>query len=175
MSAEIPFTSSKKVNSFVFTLHDYTPLQVAQLTALDVKYIIFGFEICPDTGRPHLQGYLNLHKGKDKSARSLKKFIDIDEIHIKYATGDSLVNKGYCSKGEQTKTEWNELNIKGPNYGLNADVIEVGVRNKTNSESGSKGGAVIADLWATSLELAKQGKLGTYCMSRERRSINNNY
>lgn len=86
----------KSAYNYAFTLFNYTDLHVAQLKALPVKYILFGFEICPDTKRPHLQGYINLTK--DKTLSALKKLIDINHIHLEIARKDSLANYDYCTK-----------------------------------------------------------------------------
>lgn len=53
----------------VFTLNNYTEEDIKALSVLpytddDVQYIIFGKEIAPTTGTPHLQGYMEFSKKK---------------------------------------------------------------------------------------------------------------
>jgi len=47
---------------WVFTLHDYTDADIAFFNVYDFAYVIYGKEICPTTGRKHLQGYFQLKK-----------------------------------------------------------------------------------------------------------------
>lgn len=86
------------------------------------KYIIIGKEVAPTTGTPHLQGYFEFKSGK--------RFDTIEKIckGIKLipAKGNAKQNRDYCCKGEQSKEEWEEFGINGPNYGLNADTWEDG-------------------------------------------------
>lgn len=151
-----------RITNYTFTLHNYSELDVAQLQAYDCKYIIFGRELTAKEG-PHLQGYISLNKEKTLSA--LKKSIGISTIHLKPAEKDSLVNKNYCSKGKQSKEEWNDLKTKGPNYGLDADIIEVGNRPLTKKEVSTLGGDATKDIWDAAFASAKSGNLGKYSYS----------
>jgi len=44
------------------------------------------------------------------------------KAHVEAAIKDALHNRNYCSKGEQSKAEWDMHGIKGKNYGKNAKV-----------------------------------------------------
>jgi hypothetical protein len=52
-----------RIYGVCYTLFDYTQEQVLSIQGMVGKmgtsYICFGREICPTTGNPHLQGYLN--------------------------------------------------------------------------------------------------------------------
>lgn len=98
---------------YIFTYHNYT---VAEKTALraavgqvGVKYIIFGEEVCPQTGTPHLQGYIQMnHKNIN---RVNTKFTD-KKMYLAPAKAESGLNvheqegmfmepysaRGYCMK-----------------------------------------------------------------------------
>lgn len=47
---------------FVFTLHDYTDSDIEFFNVYDFAYVCYGKEICPTTGRKHLQGYFQFKK-----------------------------------------------------------------------------------------------------------------
>lgn len=77
-----------------FTLHDYTEEDEKTLQSLDCNYIVFGREICPDTGRPHLQGYVEF-KGS-KRFTTLKKINE--RIHWENRKGTAKQASDYCKK-----------------------------------------------------------------------------
>lgn len=125
--------------NFSFTLFNYEDVHVAQLKTLDtdvVKYIVFGYEICPDTKRPHLQGYLNLKKEKTLSA--LKRIININHIHLEISRKDSLANYDYCTKDGKFE--------------------EVGDRPVTPREKGE----TEKQRWQDARTHAKEGNLGEF-------------
>lgn len=50
---------------YVFTYNNYTPEGEAALKAWlgkNTKYAVYGHEVAPTTGTPHLQGYFSLKK-----------------------------------------------------------------------------------------------------------------
>lgn len=47
---------------FVFTLHDYVDSDIEFFNVYDFAYVCYGKEVCPTTGRKHLQGYFQLKK-----------------------------------------------------------------------------------------------------------------
>lgn len=112
----------KKTKNYAWTLFNYTDDHVTKLKTLKLKYIVFGYEICPDTQRPHLQGYLVLLK--EKTLNACKTFVGIDHIHLALANGDALSNYKYCTKTRSQDAE------------PNAVVVEIGVRPRTNKEKG---------------------------------------
>ena len=60
------------------------------------RYSIFGREICPETKKPHLQGFFSLIHPKGMRVTALKKHFLTG--HITVARGTPLENKRYCSK-----------------------------------------------------------------------------
>lgn len=87
--------------SWCFTLNNYTTEEVNDILSWSskssinyCKYIIFGKEICPTTGTPHLQGYLKW--GKKKRFTELKKINP--RISWKAAKGNKDANNLYCDK-----------------------------------------------------------------------------
>ncbi len=57
---------SKESRRYIFTLNNYTEEDVKILMEEKVffSYLLFGKEIAPTTGTPHLQGYFELPKKK---------------------------------------------------------------------------------------------------------------
>jgi len=51
-----------RLKNFVFTLNNYTGVDIDQLLCFNCKYMLFAKEVAPTTGTPHLQGYVELSK-----------------------------------------------------------------------------------------------------------------
>lgn len=85
-----------RYNKFIFVTNNYTPEKEAEIKAFaetkNCRYMIFGHEIAPSTGTPHLQGYCQLY--------DFRAYNPLQEIFrcIKPAGGDEQQNKTYCSK-----------------------------------------------------------------------------
>lgn len=79
--------------NWCFTKNNYTDEDLAVLAELPCKYLIYGKEVAPTTGTPHLQGYLQMEK-KIRMA-GLKKLF---EAHYTLANGSADQNIAYCSK-----------------------------------------------------------------------------
>lgn len=58
------------------------------------KYACFGREICPETGKKHLQCYVSLHTKKRLTA--MQKLFP--KAHLEIAAGTPEHNIKYCSK-----------------------------------------------------------------------------
>lgn len=91
-------TSVPKVRGVLWTLYNYEPLLdiVRDYGRIECEYMVFGYETCPTTGRPHLQGYLywkNPRTYPNKLLRSL-----IKGIHDQVANGSAEDNRKYCLK-----------------------------------------------------------------------------
>lgn len=55
---------NKASRSAIFTLNNYYEDEVKEINNWEVKYLIYGFEVAPTTGTPHLQGYVEWHSPK---------------------------------------------------------------------------------------------------------------
>lgn len=89
----------KEVKKWCFTLHNWTEAELKKLqhTAVSGGHsYIYGKEICPETGRPHLQCFIKLTTKKSFSA--VVKLLDIPRIHVEPCRGTESENIIYCSK-----------------------------------------------------------------------------
>lgn len=100
----------KKSRGWCFTLFGYTTEHKELLATLDAQYIVFGEEICPTTGNPHLQGYIYFPLQKTMSA--VKRIMQIDTIHLLPAKGTGEQNRTYCSKSGKFQ-EFGQIPIQG--------------------------------------------------------------
>lgn len=118
---------------FCFTLNNYTEEDVLSLQNLVCEYIVFGREIAPTTGTPHLQGYISF-----KSAATIEQLHKKDGLaraNFRVAKGDANSNKVYCSKEDP-------------------DFFEKGIAPKSQKEKGE--GEIAA--WADALLCVQEGR-----------------
>lgn len=71
-----------------------------------VRYVVYQYERAPDTGRLHVQGYIQLEKKQRLSF--LKASID-GRAHWELARGSPKENKAYCTKEESRHMVGDEL------------------------------------------------------------------
>lgn len=81
--------------SWVFTLNNYTPDDVAELKKVTHRYMCFGLETGDKEHTPHIQGYVQLDN--PVSLRGVKKLLG-DRFHVDIAKGTPEQNLKYCSK-----------------------------------------------------------------------------
>lgn len=105
MATSVPTTSVPqgtgkglgRARSICWTLNNYEPYHVDVLRTLakDAKYFVWGYEIAPTTGTPHLQGYTAWD-----NPRSLDKFATYfqKKIHLERAKGTAKQASDYCKK-----------------------------------------------------------------------------
>jgi len=106
----------------VFTLNNYTDEDVEVLTKLCkdeelVSYAVFGYEICPKTGTPHLQGYINF-KQKYRFAGVVK--LIPGKPHIEARKYSSKQAADYCKKEGNFKEFGKVTKAGGKTDGLDA-------------------------------------------------------
>lgn len=88
-------TRFRGYTAWTFTHWITTEDEIQRLLNLKCKYIGFSKEICPQTGRLHLQGFISF---KDpKTVRSLNKKFS-DQTHFERMDGTYKENLKYCSK-----------------------------------------------------------------------------
>lgn len=69
--------------------------KIAAITIEEVKYMIYGEEVAPSTGRVHLQGYVEFTSLK--SLNQVKTLIST-RVHAEKSRGSSKQNQEYCMK-----------------------------------------------------------------------------
>lgn len=114
-----------KAKAWIFVLNNYDDEKMDKLKGLfesHFDYLCYGKEVGAE-GTPHLQGVLHLKVRKE--LRTLKNLLG-PEYHFEQKKGTWQRAVDYCKKGDQPKEEWEELGTAGPNYGLNADITELG-------------------------------------------------
>lgn len=84
---------------WLFTLNNYTDEDVENLKALaqdKCRYMVFGYEIAPTTGTPHLQGYFEL--AKEAYMTMMKEYCRRLHFELKPVKGTAIENRKYCLK-----------------------------------------------------------------------------
>lgn len=105
-----------------FTLNNFTEDEVGNLRnvlqAGQATYLVFGREVAPGTGTPHLQGFVSF--AQRKTLLSVKRIL-CDRVHLEIARGSPLQASDYCKKdgdfeefgtcprGQGKRTDWDDL------------------------------------------------------------------
>lgn len=84
-----------RIRSWIFTWNNYEEDHVDHCKDIECQYMIFGKEVGPKNGTPHLQGYVHFKNGKTMSAVT-KLFLKKARLAIARGSGES--NFVYCSK-----------------------------------------------------------------------------
>lgn len=101
---------SKRVRGYCFTVNNYTDDDIVEIFCTyhngegdtvyhktDCTYIIYGFEVAPTTGTPHLQGYI--HFSQPKTMKYVINLIQRASLKEAKATGDKFQQRWeYCKK-----------------------------------------------------------------------------
>lgn len=99
-----------------FTINNYTAEHEQELKGLYdsgvVKYMVYGREIAPETGTPHLQGYLNFGTSRKRMSTVKNLCSALNASHLEAARGNGTSNKKYCTKGGDFE-EFGELINQG--------------------------------------------------------------
>lgn len=94
-------TRQTRARGWCFTYNNYGPADESALRLLgasnDVRYLVFGREVAPTTGTPHLQGYVYYTnpRGFSRAKSDLPS-----GSHIEVTKGSAQQNYDYCSKGK---------------------------------------------------------------------------
>lgn len=102
---------AQKSRNFTFTCYNDEPVFDDAM-----KFMAYGIETCPTTGRTHYQGFFGF-----KNARSVKKIIQLyNPWHIEVMKGTINQNIKYCSK-EGDYYEFGDM----PEQGKRTDIIKL--------------------------------------------------
>lgn len=90
-------TDTKKVimsfRRWCFTVNNYTDEQIAALDACECRYLVYGREVAPETGTPHLQGFVCF-----AATVRLAAVRAIVQCHWEPTRGTSAQAATYCKK-----------------------------------------------------------------------------
>jgi len=111
------YMASVRSRGWCFTLNNYTDAEINILKNINSVYIIFGKELAPTTGTPHLQGYVYLPNQRTK--KSLIK--EVPRASWQKAHGTGHANFEYCSKED---AEFYEHGVR-PRQGERSDIAEI--------------------------------------------------
>lgn len=151
------FALDEKHRNWCYTYNNYTNLEVEILKNYKCTYHVFGFEFTK-SGKPHLQGYIEFANAK--AFGTLKKAFP--KMHLGLRKGTSQQASNYCKKGVQSHEEWEHFSKTtegghmGPNYGKNADIFEIGTRNKQGDRSDLEAVAELVSNRASLKEIAEK-------------------
>lgn len=108
--------TNKRSRGWCFTLFSFHANHVLILRGLvernDARYVIFGRERCPRSGRRHLQGYVYFQNPLRMAGVKSLLGDEFGGIHLESAKGTPEQNRVYCSK-ESDFEEFGELPRKG--------------------------------------------------------------
>ncbi len=95
-----PRSHPRLYNNWAFTLNNYTHTHLLRLrNSKWYQYVIFGFEVCPTTYTPHLQGYIEFDA--PLSMIDVKKLFKTRRVHVEPCRGSRASNLHYCKKGKR--------------------------------------------------------------------------
>ena len=87
-----------------------------------IRYLAFGREICPETGRKHIQGYMELESPRRYS--TIKKIKGYESAHFEEAKGTYEENIRYCSKeGSFTELGTHKTQGERSDYGKALEIL----------------------------------------------------
>lgn len=123
--------SSKRAKRWALTINNCSEFPVCP----DASYAVYGKEIAPSTGTPHIQGYVEFPTLK--SSKQIHEYFPT--CHAEYAKGSGPQNRDYCIK--------------------DGDFQEYGVMgNDRQREAGSKRGHEVSEDWDAARKAAEEGR-----------------
>ena len=131
---------TSKFRGWCFTLNNYTPTDeenIQNVIASFARYIVYGREVAPETGTPHLQGYVYFHNQRQRKAVARL----LPRARLDVANGSGKQNRDYCTK--------------------EGDFYEHGEMPVDKAEARMRGGQANAARYANAVQLARNGDMDT--------------
>lgn len=100
MPTSVP-DSQKKTHGITWTLYNYEPYVdlIKEYGKTECDYMIFGYEVCPTTGRKHLQGYHHYTNARIYPNKKWRAVADLATNGRDFiSNGSAKQNYDYCSK-----------------------------------------------------------------------------
>jgi hypothetical protein len=130
---------AKRHASYPFTINNYTQAELDALIALTrneevchqlgIRLLVFGKEVAPTTGTPHLQGYIHFRPNSSKSMQATHRIPGMRRAALmanQRGTPQQCVD--YCTKGEENIPGSEQAKILGETYWQYGTVPEQGKR-----------------------------------------------
>jgi len=127
-----------RYRGWCFTLNNYTLLDednIQHVLTSFARYVIYGREVAPETGTPHLQGYVYFNNARQRKAVSRL----LPRARLDVANGTAQQNRKYCTK-EGDFFEYGEIPIE-------------------RTEARMRGGVANAARYSNAVELARRGDM----------------
>ncbi len=83
------------------TIEEWLKWAMGQSTWEGVRYLVFQEEICPKSGRHHVQGYI--HLSQTKGARPVNTLLKLKHPCVQTCSGTASDNRAYCTDAEKRK------------------------------------------------------------------------
>lgn len=83
-----------RARAWIFTINNHLFSDMMYIMDLPYRYFCFGFETCPKTGTPHIQGYVYFHNAHTR--KSVSKMLP--RARVALAKGTTQENDIYTSK-----------------------------------------------------------------------------
>ncbi len=107
----------RQARNWIFTLNNYSDEQVLHLQLLgasdEIRYLVYGYELAPTTGTPHLQGFVSFSRRREFSHVSGL----LPQCHLDIARGNASQCRNYCIKGG----DFEEFGQPPPDQGKRTD------------------------------------------------------
>jgi len=103
--------------AYCFTLNNWTQEEYDHITSGKFDYLILGKEIAPETGTPHIQGYV--YKASKITLVGIKKLLG-NRAHFEVSKGSPQQNYTYCSKSK----DFIEIGVL-PSQGKRSDLDDI--------------------------------------------------
>lgn len=137
-----PSLQGKRTRSWCYTvfpkpeqqMHELKNAYMNHLQQVGVTYAIFGLETCPDTGRPHFQGFVYFQNPRQFRSTKQNLTWEFQPAHVEPAM-DIKASIDYCKK--------------------EGDFIEYGTPPMTQQQKGD----LVKERWKTALDSAKANKV----------------
>lgn len=107
-------SSRRKGRSRRYVFTDYKKIdfkKVYEAQTKQIRYIAWGQEVCPESGRHHQQGWVQFHNAKTLAAA--KKCLGDRSLHLETAKGSVAENEAYVSKEDTSPVCLGELPVQG--------------------------------------------------------------
>lgn len=112
---------------FMVTLLNYTEEEYQYIITNvpgNCTYLVVGKEVCPTTGTPHLQMFVQFPQASRKTFPALKRLFNCDRIHLDRCNGLSEQCAAYCKK-DGVFEEFGEFAEKGKRTDIEAFKVAV--------------------------------------------------